>query len=219
MPRLRRRSWSRERFWFALLAVLMALGLAALWFIPPWRFEPQVHLIPLALAPVRQADYHAEPHLAAIPAVSLDLIRQALQERQPQAQAEAVLRQLETPIPTATANRPLVLPATPTASSWPGITTMPVTLTLTSTPTVTQTMALPTSTFSPTAEVSPTADPRPTRTPQPPPPTATPLPTSTPLPPSPTPRPPTATAPAYPPPATPLPSTPPTPTLRPYPPP
>ncbi len=216
MQRLRRPPWTRERFWFALLAVLMVLGLAALWFFPPWRFEPRVRLIPLALFPERLADYRAEPRLAAIPGVSLSLIRQALQDRQPQAQVETVLRRLDTPIPTATANRPLVLPSTPTASP-AALTSLPW---VTMTPTVPA--LTPTPTLSPTVEVSATADPRPTRTPQPtqtPPPTATPLPTSTPLPPSPTPRPPTATAPAYPPPATPLPSTPPTPTLRPYPPP
>ncbi len=216
MQRLRRPLWTWERFWFALLAVPMALGLAALWFFPPWLFEPRVRLIPLALYPERLADYRAEPRLAAVPGVSLSLIRQALQDRQPQAQAEAVLRQLDTPIPTATANRPLGLPATPTASpatptSLPGITMTPTVPALTPTPTMTLTMVFATPTLSPTAEVSPTADQRPTRTPKPtqtPLPTETPRPTFTPLPPSPTPRPPSATAPAYPPPATPLPPTP-----------
>lgn len=227
MQRLRRPPWTWERFWFALLAVLMVLGLAALWFFPPWLFEPRVRLIPLALYPGQQADYRAEPRLAAIPGISLSLIRQALQDRQPQAQAETVLRQLDTPIPTATVNRPPVLPTTPmappaAATSLPGVTMTPTVPVLTPTPTPTLTIALSTATLSPTAEVSPTADQRPTRTPKPtqtPPPTETPRPTLTSLPPSPTPRPPSATAPAYPPPATPLPPTSPTPTLGPYPPP
>ncbi|MCX8024889.1 MAG: hypothetical protein N3A60_06780, partial [Thermanaerothrix sp.] len=153
MQRLRRLSWMREIFW---LAVLMVLGLAALWFLPPWLFEPQMRLIPLALYPERQADYRAEPRLAAIPPVSLSLIRQALQDRQPQAQVEHALRQLDTPIPASTANRPLVLPATPSASlaaptSSPGMTMTPETLIPTPTPTLTLPAAPPTASASPTA--------------------------------------------------------------------
>ncbi len=195
--------------------VVFAAGL--LWFINPARVSAGFQILPISLRSPLNADYSADPRSQIrLRPLQLDIIEEAIQDRQISANAEEILVELSTPVPTIT-----LLPGAFTATALPSLiptgtfteevpqstpTTQPsftltVTVTLTETrqPTVTFPV-LPSSTstvFVPT--LPPTQGPTntsvpPTRTPVPP--------TNTSIPPTPTPQPT-----AYPPPATSVPPT------------
>lgn len=202
-----RRPQSMEAQLLALVGGLLLVGLTLFWALPPWYFEPHVRILPLTLRADLRADYSAEQRVAAIPAVSLSLIRQAVQDRQPSGSPADALRLLEAPVPTPTPAGPYRAPTLPPSS------TLPTQVPAQPSPTPTPSLLPATPTLASTATASPTPsttlDDRPTRTPKPtktPKATHTPLPTQTPLPTA-TLALPTPTAPAYPPPATPPPTT------------
>lgn len=182
------------------------------------RAEPQ--WVPVALHSILQADYSADPRANRIPAVKIDLIKEALADQAGDGRAqgfEEVQEGLKTPVPTvgsglplatatpmAPSDTPLAWTAAPTQSH-PTPTRSHPTQTATLSPTATHTFLPPTRTPLPTKE--PVRTSKPAKEPEP---TDTPRPTQKPTEPRPT-QPPPTNPPTKPPPPDPYPPPPPPP--------
>ena len=207
--------------------VMVLFSALLLWFVNPVGILAGFQFVPISLQSPLNADYSADPRQQRINPLQLEIIGDAIVDRQATADVERIIVELSTPVPTITP-MPELLTSTPGSvlptlvpSDTP-IPTLAPTGEATSespTPTLTATMTLtgtlqPTSTFTMTwtpTNTLPAATSRPTNTRVPPtntsqPPTNTSVPpTNTPIPPTNTPVPPTNTSvppTAYPPPPT-----------------
>lgn len=173
------------------------------------RGEPQ--WVPVALHSILHADYSADPRARRVPAVKINLIKEALADQAGDGSPkgfEEVQEGLKTPVPTVESGLPVatatVTHPTATATSMartvtptqsrPTSTRSHPTRTATPTPTATNVLLLPTRT--PSATKEPTRTSKPPRGPEP---TNTPRPTQEPTEPKPTQPPPTQPPPTKPP--------------------
>ncbi len=84
------------------LSAVIFLAAALLWWINPSRVLAGFQILPVSLRSPLSADYSVDPRFARIKPLQLDIIEDAIRDRQAAANAEQIIVGLSSPVPTIT---------------------------------------------------------------------------------------------------------------------